>query len=331
MDQTVDTLTVEDVDAVLARVAGLGVDWRTSRFATYREELVAQRAADRAFIEAFRRDEGRQRLSFETGAQLLQLLLAATVWDRLDRHLLKRALETVFAGAALDPPDDDRPRNTLLELVAAANLADRFQVSLTANAEDVRLDHAVLGQGAVECKRPKGIDNILPNLSKIGAQLRAREKSGSRFGVAVIGGDRIARLASQAHEAPTIEIADTSMEELARILADRVLKDAWNVACDLLPAACYATVIVTGSILVREPLHIRPVCEVIDFHLARASVSADVHEAFRPKGGGPLSRFVVHERTETPSSPGNTINGDRAAVTALETDIVIRGEPGKAG
>jgi len=302
LDQTVDILTVEEVDAVLARVGGLGIDWRVSRFATYRDELVAQRAADRAFIEAFRRDEGRQRLSFETGAQLLQLLLAATVWDRLDRQLLKRALETVFAGPALDPPDDDRPRNTLLELVAAANLADRFQVSLTADAEDVRLDHSVLGQGAVECKRPKGIDNVLPNLSKIGAQLRSREKSGSRFGVAVIGGDRIARLASHAHEAPTIAIADTSMEDLAKILADRVLKGAWDVACDLLPAACYATVIATGSILVREPLHIRPVCQVIDFHLARDSVSADVHEAFKPKGGGPLSRFVVHERTETPRS-----------------------------
>jgi hypothetical protein len=141
MDQTVDILTVEKVDAVLARVASLGLDWRASRFATYRQELVAQRAADRAFLAVFRGDEGRQRLSFEAGAQLLQLLLAATVWDRLDRHLLKRALETVFDGPPLDPPDDDRPRNTLLELVAAANLADRFQVSLTTNAKDVRLDH----------------------------------------------------------------------------------------------------------------------------------------------------------------------------------------------
>jgi hypothetical protein len=251
------------------------------------------------------------------------------VWDQLEQRLLKQALETVLAGPALDPPDDDRPRNTLLELVAAANLADRFRVSLTANAEDVRLDHVVLGQGAVECKRPKAVDNILPNLSKIGSQLRAREKTGSRFGVAVIGGDRIARLASQAHEAPTIAVADTSMEDLAKIVADRVLRDAWNVACDLLPAACYATVIVTGSILVREPLHIRPVCQVIDFHLARDSVSGDVHEAFKPRGGGPLSRFVVHERTERPRLLGVAPNGDRVAVGALETNVVVTGNGGK--
>ena len=330
MDDRVDLLTVEDIDLVLGRVAGLGLDWRGSRFATYRAELLAQRAADRTFIDAFRRDEARQRLSFETGAQLLQLLLAAAAWDRLDQRLLKQALETVLTGPALDPPDDDRPRNTLLELVVAANLADRFRVSLAANAEDVRLEHEVLRQGAVECKRPKGVDNILPNLSKIGSQLRAREKTGSRFGVAAIGGDRIARLASQAYEAPTIAVADASMEELAKRVADRVLRDAWNVSCDLLPAACYATVILTGSILVREPLQIRPVCQVIDFHLARSSVSAEVHEAFKPRSGGPLARYVVNERTETPGLQARAPPEDRATVAALETNVVVTGNRGKA-
>ena len=276
LEKTSDILTVDVVDRVLARVTGPGLDWRGSRFAAYRDELVAHRTAARDFVEAFRRDEGRQRLLFETGGQLLQLVLASAVWDHLDQRLLNQNLEIVLAGPALDPTDDDRPRNTLLELVAAANLADRFQVSLTANAEDVRLDHPVLGQGAVECKRPKRVDNILGNLNKISSQLRARERAGSRFGVAVVGADRIAALASQAHEAPTIDVADGSMDDLAKIVFKRVLRDAWDVACDLLPSAYFATVIVTGSILVREPLHLRPVCQVLDFHLPRMLVPDDV-------------------------------------------------------
>jgi hypothetical protein len=318
-------LELHEVDAVLRRVASLGVDWRSTRFATYRDEFMGHQRRDPAFIASFRAEESRQRLTFEAASQLLQLLLAETVWHLLDQRLLKGALEHVMAGPALDPSDDDRPRNTLLELVAAAHLADRFDVSLTANDEDVRLDHSRLGHGAVECKRPKALDNILPNLNKIGSQLRAREKRGSSFGVAVIGGDRIAQLASAAYEAPTIQVADSSMEEIAKIIADRVLRDSWDVACDLVPTACYATVVVTGSILVRQPLHVRPVCQIIDLHLARSRVSADIHEAFAPRSDGPMAKFVVDARTER--SGRATVGADRRALPALETDLVLDTPP----
>jgi hypothetical protein len=111
---------------------------------------------------------------------------------------------------------------------------------------------------------------------------------------------------------------------MAKIIADRVLGDSWDVACELLPAACYATVVVTGSILVREPLHVRPVCQIIDLHLPRARVSSDVHEAFRPRSGGPMSQFIADERTERPKAEAA---GLRQTLPALDTNVAIDEEP----
>ena len=131
---------------------------------------------------------------------------------------------------------------------------------------------------------------------------------------------RIAQLASNAYEAPSIQMADYSIEQMAKILADRVLRDSWDVACELLPAACYTTVVVTGSILVREPLHVRPICQIIDLHLPRARVSRVVREAFMPRSGGPMSRFIVDERTDRPKAEAD---GLRQAPPALDANVVI--------
>ena len=121
---------------------------------------------------------------FEVGAQISQVVLAATVWRQLDQHLLRSSLKAVFQGPALDAPDDDLPRNTLLELVAAAVLAGRFRPQLTTRAEDVRITHPEIGLGAVEAKRPLRDRTLLSNLNRIGEQLRTRELLGSLYGVA---------------------------------------------------------------------------------------------------------------------------------------------------
>jgi hypothetical protein len=306
VDRPALNLSLAVVDHVLARAASFGVAWRGSRFETYRNEMIAQASPDRAFIESFRRDNARQRLSFEAASQLLQMILAETAWDRLDRARLKAALKIVVKGPPLDPGDDDLPRNTLAELVAAANFAGRFTVGLTASAEDVRLDHPVIGQGAVEAKRPKALKNILSNLNSVGRQLRDRAKDGSQYGVTVIGGDRIAALASQAHEAPTVEVADQAMKDIVSEIASAVLRSAVDPACSVAPPAVYATVILTGAILVREPLHMLSISHVVDFPLP-GTVPEDIHEAFKPKpGGGPMSKYSVAEHTGPREPPAPT-------------------------
>lgn len=283
-----------EIEAVLAGVTDFGVDWRGTRFATYREEFVACARNSSEFIAAFRANEKRRRLTFEMASQFLQLMLAETVWHRLDRALLRRALLTVVSGPELDPSDDDRPRNTLLELVAAAYLADRFAVSLTASDEDVRLDHPLLGQGAVECKRPKAVGNLLPNLNTLGAQLRKRKKHGSQFGVAVVGGDRIAQLAGAAYEGQSIHEVDSCMRKMAFTLVNRVEQDCADPACDLLPDACYSLIVLTGATLVRNPLHVRPVCQMLGAHLP-TSPSAAALEAFSARADGPLAGFLAND------------------------------------
>ena len=241
MPAPVQLLDLQTLDAVLSRVEAMGVPWRGSRFETYRAEVAAHKAPNRAFIEAYRKDEAKQRTSFEASAQILQLLLSETVWERLDPARLKAALRVIMEGPAIDRGSDDRPRNTLAELVAAAHFADRFDVSLTADAEDVRLEHEVIGQGAVESKRPKALKNMLPNLNEIGRQLRDRAKDGSCLMVwpssAQIG---LRTLRAEHMRLRQSRLPDRAMEDMVGEVASAVLRTVADVACDVVPPAVYA-------------------------------------------------------------------------------------------
>jgi len=137
MQRQAPLFRLEDIDRVLERVTSLGVPWRGTRFEIYREELQVHASPTRDFIESVRRDDRRKRLTFETGAQIVQLVMAETIWDQLDVQGLKAALKVIFDnGPAVDALADDLPRNTLLELVAAALLSGRFAVAFTELLED---------------------------------------------------------------------------------------------------------------------------------------------------------------------------------------------------
>jgi hypothetical protein len=294
-----DVLSSERVDRALAQVAALGVDWKSGRFGKYREELIAHRHPTPEFIAAVRADEARGRLVFETATQLSQLVMASTVWDRLDAAPLRALLKEIVGGPAIDPGDDDRPRNKLLELYAAAALAGTaFGVSLVKDGEDVRLDHPVHGRGAVECKRPKSTKSILHHLNEAGSQLRARQQTGSTFGVVVIGGDRIAQLASQGHEAASADEADGALAQIARQICDAAERELSDPACELLPSIAYLHVVVPGAVLIRRPGHrigLRAITQVLDVNMP--SASASLMEAFEMRPSAPLAPFLGRQTT----------------------------------
>jgi hypothetical protein len=113
------------------------------------------------FIRQYEESNEIQRLTFEAGSQLVQVTLAESIWKDLDRARLRAALKIVVDGPEVSDDPDDRPRNTLLELVAAADLADRgFKVNLTRKKEDVALECPGVGAGAAECKRPARLETI---------------------------------------------------------------------------------------------------------------------------------------------------------------------------
>lgn len=287
-----------DIDRVLERVRSLGVEWRGTRFEKYRDELAAQVSSTPAFVESFRGDEQRQRLMFEAGAQLVQVVMAERVFDLLDTRLLAASLRIIFdRGPELDAPSDDRPRNTLLELVVAALLAGRFTPELTKRNEDVRLIHPVIGRGAVESKRPLHAGTLLSNLETIGEQLRARARLGSQYGVAVIGGDRIAQTSGHAYQAETPDEAYSGIQARALSIAGDVDHHAADPACSLVPAACHAIVIVTGAVLVRKPRPIlHPISCVIELPVGPLPHSPALQRAFQARRGPALADMLVDHR-----------------------------------
>jgi len=291
-------MAAEEIGSLFGKIAALGIDVDAgSRFAIYRDHLTAQHRPSKEF-RAYMTTPGGRRLAFEAGSQIMQLHFSSTIWEKLERAPLRALLREILEGPPIDPGDDDRPRNKLLELVAAVSFADKFSVSLVKNAEDVRLLSPDGKRGAVECKRPKTFDNILGSLNEIGRQLRTR--SGSDFGVAAIGGDRIAELASsEGVEAETAEEADGGMSDIATVIRHVVERKAQDEACTLLPSADYAVVILTAAVLVRKPFFLRPTCRAVNFTLSPAGVPGTVWEAFRPREGGPLARYLTQHTTVT--------------------------------
>jgi hypothetical protein len=106
-----------------------------------------------------------------------------------------------MGGAELHTGDeDDRARNILLELLAAGVLANaNFRVEFPGGqVEDLRATLGDLPPFAVECKRPRGLKNFLPNLKKLRKeQIPARRKAGYRHVLPIIGLDKALPLIPQ--------------------------------------------------------------------------------------------------------------------------------------
>lgn len=211
-------------------------------------------------------------------------------WTRDD---YTRHLQEIVAGPELTESDDDKPRNTLLELVTAALLSDRgFDVDITKDREDVTLQCPGAGKGAAECKRPSRCENILPNLRRIGEQLRQREKRGSNFGVAVLGLDRASGLCRAIHEAETVDELDWALTLIRNDAAARVAEAVQDPACNVVPAAVCGVVVISGAVLIRKPRHIRPFCTEEPMALVDESqIHPEIVSRMNHPPKGPLEKF----------------------------------------
>ncbi|MCG8556788.1 MAG: hypothetical protein MJD61_16100 [Proteobacteria bacterium] len=239
---------------------------RRSRFDEYLRSLENYSEPTAEFVAVYRKQKLLRRAMFEASAQCYQLHLASLLWDEFDAGRLRTALRHILAGPALDPKSDDKPRDTLLELVAAAVLYDiGFDVGLTDGHEDVVLRQESLGRGAAECKRPRAAKNLRANCNRLARQLRERRAVGSKYGMAVIGLDRLSGLFGDAHEAETTEDATQAMEEITRTVAAQLNKCAVRSGLDR--EASVAVLVLSGCVLVRQPLHLWTFVHVQPFPL----------------------------------------------------------------
>lgn len=160
--------------------------------------------------------------AFEAYSQLGQLVMVERAAERLQSREFRQALSKISRGGYLQETDDDIPRDTLLELVVAAVFADAgFDVELTTNAEDLRIDVPGLGWGIAECKRPRHRGTMLKNAREAVAQIgkRIRTDPSIQFGVPVLGLDLVMMPLSQPHAARNEKELDDALEnEKARLI-----------------------------------------------------------------------------------------------------------------
>lgn len=138
----------------LDHLASLGVSWKGTRFESYRELLRAAKA--RSYPRQIEWHAKKTELVAELEAigQTIQLGCAVALRDHVDRRILADRLRHVLSGRP-EPTEDDKPRNTLLELATGFMLFHGgAQVELTTAREDLILRLPDAAPVPVECKRP---------------------------------------------------------------------------------------------------------------------------------------------------------------------------------
>lgn len=252
---------------VLDRFQSFDLDWRGSRFETYLGiidhlvELAERRKTDPDAYREFRENLGRQELLFEGASQMLQLEVASKVWDRLDRRILARKLTKVREGGpiprARSHGEDaaDEPRDTLVELQAAALMAEcGFEPALTANDEDLRLLLAGHPDVLAECKRPVGMDTLPTTLSKVRRQFWKRQGQGASLCIPVLAVERVHRFAGALRRADTSESVDAEVLRRMEVTIEEIKKICAEVPKHGLGTlAPIGVVTFAGAVLVKEP------------------------------------------------------------------------------
>lgn len=286
---------LERVRDIKSRIEAMGLPWKSSRFGRYVEvlELVTDPPAG-FFDKVNGRDDETRSIIMEGANQVLQLQLAAKTFEHFDQELLKRSLKKVLRGAVLEENEDDEPRNTLLEFVSAATALDLgFGIALTAADEDVRLHHPQLGQGAIECKRPLHPGTLLNNLKKIGNQLREREKTGSTYGFAVIGADRLLSLNDgKVYSAKDLAEEEEVTTKFSNLAMSAMLDASREPKSRIVPPAILGVVVLSSAIRLDQPRAIRPLIRVSPFPLVPPDqLPPGLDQLLMAPPTGPLSEF----------------------------------------
>lgn len=205
-----------NLQGALDQVAALGIVWRDTRFEHYLQVIWDHAILTREQIL----ERPGTALVAEAVRQADQLTEASRLFPLLEKKLLIEKLHTIVAGddLHLDPDTDDRPRNTLFELMVGRILAEHgFAVNLTKNQEDLVATHPALDRRiSIECKRPAYCSTpeqverrLLKNLVALRDQLKRRDRRNVRMGVVAMDG--VYRMRDQT-------VVGSSQEEIAGML-----------------------------------------------------------------------------------------------------------------
>lgn len=142
------------------------------------------------------RDQAQKESFLEAASQSLQLVGAVDVLAGVDDATARARLALVVDGPEMPPYDPsslDRSRDILLELAAANVLrSEGFVLRVPPiEAEDIEATVSGFGSFVVECKRPAHWASLGRNLVKARKQIQGRNRDGRRFGLVVIGVDRM--------------------------------------------------------------------------------------------------------------------------------------------
>ncbi len=124
--EMVSTATVTSgLRDVLEVIDSLGLRTTGTRFAQY-ATILEERSNGWRKLELETPDQqADSRLWWEAASQAIQISTASRCWPALSQDALREKLRIVLKGAAVPPiaTDDDKSRNTLLELVVGSMLA----------------------------------------------------------------------------------------------------------------------------------------------------------------------------------------------------------------
>ena len=257
--------------------------WRASRFGAYLDvidELVAlerRRLTDPDAFREFRASLEKQELLFEATSQLLSLQLARKAWSRLSQDVLARKVRTVLSGEPLPRKDGaaDEPRDTLVELLAAALFANcGFDAGVTANDEDLHL--ALAGRNdaiVVECKRPTGEETLPTALGKLRRQLWKRGKN--KQCMAVIAVERVHGFSGALLKAD----ADADVDFAVSLCMRRTIETIRKICLEpryRLSASTVGIVTFTAAVWVRKPTsHLYPSSTHLPFDIGDGTAVPD--------------------------------------------------------
>lgn len=184
--------------AGLGRLSSLGVRWKGTRFETYRDLLLEAAARTYPRRIDWRNDRPALLEELEAIGQTIQLGCAVALRSHVDRKLLEERLRFVVGGRAIPTEDDDKPRNTLLELTTGFLLAHGGAgVDLTSAKEDLVVRLPGVPPLPVECKRPLADFTVERNVKTVRHQLEDIRDRYPLGGLAVLGLDRVAGVSGE--------------------------------------------------------------------------------------------------------------------------------------
>jgi hypothetical protein len=205
----------DELDEGLADLKEFGV--RTdlppnSRFSEYSRHLrwMTQRLGSRLELPP---PSGQEvHLLVESLIQTKQLLESRVAWRVLSPKRARKKLMVVAGGEVLPPPgDQDKPRDTLLELVVATRLHKLgLELEEPRATEDTHVHVPGLGTVVVETKRPTSMASVSPSLSKAAGQISQHPRD---HGMIALGVERVLRLDQRLPAPPNAAVFEANLGE----------------------------------------------------------------------------------------------------------------------